>query len=476
MTTTNISNILKAASASDTQALRARLSGEILLPGETAYDEARKVANLLFDRAPSAIVRVATTEDVAETVRFARTNNVPFAVKSGGHSVAGHSNPEGALLIDMSQFKNVNIDPARQIARVQPGANSGELAGPAHAYGLALSTGDTSSVGIGGLTTGGGIGFMVRKFGLAIDNLLSVEVVTADGQILRAWSRENSDLFWAVRGGGSNFGIITEFEFKLAKVGAVYGGALVLPATKEILRAYIDYATNAPDDLTTITNVMHAPPAPFIPEDRVGEPVLMILMVWSGKLEDGVKAVQPLRELGEVIADAVGPMPYPVIYNFTAEAAQPHYGAIRSLFAREFSDESLEAALEALRNAPSPMSMVQFRPFGGAFNRPGANTTAFAHRDAKLMVTALGLWLDPNENRETYADWVDGLWTKVRHHQSGVYCNFVANEGAERVRDAYPGASYAKLAVVKAKYDPENVFSFNQNIRPAATQSAEKAA
>lgn len=476
MTTANISNVLKAVSASDTQALRARLSGEVLLPGETAYDEARKVANLVFDRAPSAIVRVETTQDVAEAVRFARANNTPFAVKSGGHSVAGHSNPEGALLIDMSQLKAVNIDPARQIARVQPGATSGELAGPAHAYGLALSTGDASSVGIGGLTTGGGIGFMVRKFGLAIDNLLSVEVVTADGEILRASSKENSDLFWAVRGGGSNFGIITEFEFKLARVGAVYGGALVLPATQEILRAYIDYAVNAPDDLTTITNIMYAPPAPFIPEDRVGEPVLMILMVWSGRLEDGAKAVQPLRELGEIIADAVGPMPYPAIYNFTAAAAEPHHVAIRSLFAREFSDQSLEVALEALRNAPSPMSMVQFRPLGGAFSRPGANATAFAHRDAKLMVTALGLWMDPSEKKETYEAWVDGLWTKVRHHQSGVYCNFVANEGNERVREAYPGATYAKLALVKAKYDPENVFSFNQNIKPAATQPAEKAA
>ena len=252
-------------------------------------------------------------------------------------------------------MKNVSINPEARTARVQPGVTSGDFAGPAHAYGLALSTGDTSSVGFGGLTTGGGIGWMVRKYGLAIDNLLSAQVVTAAGEQVTASPTENPDLFWAIRGGG--FGIITEFEFRLAPVGQVYGGALVFPATREITRAYLDYIKNAPDDLTTITFIMHAPPAPFIPENRVGEVVLFIMPVWTGSIEDGEKAIAPLRTLAEPIADTVAPMPYPVIYDYTADAAA-HAAEVRSMFSDEISDETIEAILKAYENSSSPYNLV----------------------------------------------------------------------------------------------------------------------
>ena len=228
----------------------------------------------MVDRRPLAIVRAANAQDVAEAVSFARDHALPLAVRSGGHSLAHHSMIDGAIVVDLSGMKRVSIDPEARIARVQAGATSGDLAGPAHAHGLALSTGDTSSVGMGGLTTGGGIGFMARKYGLAIDNLLSAQVVTADGEIVTASADEHPDLFWAIRGGGGNFGIVTEFKFRLAPVGQILGGDLLLPASREVLRGYLDYAASAPDDLTTIANLMHAPPAPFVPPERVGELVL----------------------------------------------------------------------------------------------------------------------------------------------------------------------------------------------------------
>jgi FAD/FMN-containing dehydrogenase len=267
---TTIETLLKTASAEDTQALRSRLRGEVVVADDEQYDTARRVHNLTFDRRPAIIVRPQGTADVAEAVKFARSRGYEIAVRSGGHSAAGHSSVDGSLVIDFSAMKGISIDDRKKTARVEAGVTSGDLAGPAHAYGLSLSTGDTSTVALGGLVTGGGIGWMVRKHGLTIDNLISAEVVTADGGVIRASAREHSDLFWAIRGGGGNFGVVTEFEFKLWGDGSVYGGALVLPATPEVIRGYLDYAVSAPDELTTIGTVMHAPPAPFIPENTSG--------------------------------------------------------------------------------------------------------------------------------------------------------------------------------------------------------------
>lgn len=462
--TTQIS--IRPAMAGYIDALRAAIAGNVVTPGSANYDEARTIHDPSADRRPMAIVQAANALDVATAVRFSRAHEYALAVRSGGHSLAGHSMIDGVVVIDLSGMRGVNIDATTATARVQPGATSGDLAGPAHAYGFALSTGDAASVGIGGLTTGGGIGFMVRRFGLAIDNLLSAEVVTASGDIVTASPDENPDLFWAIRGGGGNFGIITEFTFRLAPVGSVLGGALVLPATPEVLRGYLEYARHAPDDLTTITNFMHAPPAPFIPEDRIGEPVLMILAVWTGDEEEGQRVLAPLRALAEPVADTIEMMPYPAMYNYTAMASSPHMGIPRAMYADAFSDSSIEAVFEAMAVATSPVSMVQFRPLGGAHNRVDAGATAYANRDRNYFFSVLGLWMDPAEDGEPHRQWTEDLWTRVRSDANGVYVNFLGDEGDARIHEAYPGTTYARLADAKAKWDPENVFRFNQNIRP----------
>ncbi|MBI5288033.1 MAG: FAD-binding oxidoreductase [Chloroflexi bacterium] len=446
--------------------LRRRVAGEIITAGDEAYDGARALANLTFDRRPLAIVRAESTDDVAETVRFARGAGLPLTVRSGGHSVPGLSVVDGAVVVDLSRMKRVVIDVEQCTARVQAGATSGDIAGPAGEHGLAITTGDTSSVGMGGLATGGGIGFMARKYGLTIDNLLSARVVTSEGDTVTANPTEHPDLFWAIRGGGGNFGIVTEFELRLAPVGQVLGGALVLPATREVIRGYLEHADAAPDDLTTIANLMHAPPAPFIPEDRVGEPVLMIFAVWTGGIEEGQRAFAPFRALAEPVADAIGEMPYKDIYMFTAPQAEPHAAIVRSMFADDVSDVAIDAALAAMERATSPMDIVQYRAQGGAIAQVSSDATAFAHRTQRYFVAVLGLWMDPTEDAAPHQAWVDDLWQQVRPEGNGVYVNFLANEGEDRIREAYPAVTMARLREVKRRYDPENVFRFNQNIKP----------
>jgi FAD/FMN-containing dehydrogenase len=448
------------------QALRSRLSGQIITAASADFDKARTVININVDRRPLAMVRVATAQDVAETVRFARDRGLPLAVRSGGHSLAQYSVIDDAIVVDLSGMKRVSIDPEERIARVQAGATSGDLAGPANAHGLALTTGDTHSVGMGGLTTGGGIGFMVRKYGLAIDNLLAAQVVTAAGEIVTASESEHPELFWAIRGGGGNFGIVTEFTYRLAPVGQILGGELMLPASREVLRGYLDYVAAAPDDLTTIANLWHAPPAPHVPQERVGELVLSILVCWTGSVADGERALAPLRALATPVADAVSPIPYPDIYKFTAFAAEPHGASIRSMFADELSDGALDAALEAMEHASSPFSLIQFRGLGGAFARVSSDATAFAHRHQRYFVAIIGIWLDAAEDAATHAAWTEALWQTIRPEGSGVYVNFLEREGAGRVRDAYPPATFERLAEIKRKYDPRNLFRFNQNIPP----------
>jgi FAD/FMN-containing dehydrogenase len=450
------------------KALRAQLEGQLITAASEAFDTARKTLYITLDRRPRAIVRAASAQDVAVTVRFAAERGLPLAVRSGGHSLAHLSVIDDALMVDLSGMKRVSIDPEARLARVQAGATSGDLAGPASAHGLALTTGDTHSVGMGGLTTGGGIGFMVRKYGLAIDNLLAAQVVTASGEIVTASPDEHPDLFWAIRGGGGNVGIVTEFTYRLAPVGQILGGELLLPASREVLRGYLDYVATAPDELTTIANVLHAPPFPHVPAERVGELALSILVCWTGSLADGERALAPLRALAEPIVDAVRPMPYPEIYRFTAHQAEPHGASIRSMFAHDFSDQALDAVLAAMENASSPFSLVQFRGLGGALARVPTDSTAFAHRDKPYFFAIIGLWLDPAEDPAVHTAWTEELWRVTRPEGAGVYVNFLENEGADRVRDAYPPATYARLAEIKRAYDPRNMFRFNQNITPKA--------
>jgi FAD/FMN-containing dehydrogenase len=446
--------------------LRSRLRGRLITAEEADYDDARRVLYFTVDRRPLAIVRAADARDVATVVNYARDHSLPLAVRSGGHSLAYLSVIDNAIVVDLSEMARVSIDPAARTARVQPGATSGDLAGPANDFGLALSTGDTHSVGMGGLTTGGGIGFMVRKYGLAIDNLLAAQVVTAAGDIVTASAEEHPDLFWAIRGGGGNAGIVTEFVFRLAPVGQVLGGELMLPASREVLRGYLNYAASAPEELTTIANLMYAPPAPHVPQEHVGELVLSILVCWTGDVSDGERALAPLKALATPIADAVSPIPYPRIYRFTEHQAAPHAASIRMMFADELSDAALDAALAAMKRASSPFSLVQFRGLGGAMARVPNDATAFAHRERRFFVAIIGLWLDPSEDPAVHEAWTAALWPTFHREGNGVYVNFLEAEGADRVREAYPPATYARLAAVKRRYDPDNLFRFNQNVPP----------
>jgi FAD/FMN-containing dehydrogenase len=447
-------------------ALRDQVLGDVLTPESDAFDEARRLPYVTVDRRPRVIVRVATAEDIVTTVNFAREQGWPLSVRSGGHSLAYFSVADDAVVVDMSKMKKVTIDPATGIAKVQGGATSGDLAAAAQPLGLALTTGDTRSVGIGGLTTGGGVGFMVRKYGLTIDNLLSAKVVLADGRIVTASVDEHADLFWAIRGGGGNVGIITEFTFQLARVGTILGGDLMLPASREVVRKYLDYVATAPEDLTTIANVMQAPPAPYVPAERIGEVVLSILVSWTGSIEEGKKVLAPLRALAEPVADTVAPIPYEDIYRYTDHYSAPHSAAIRMMFSDALSDDAIDAGIEAIRNASSPFGMFHLRGLGGAMSRVAADATAFANRTQQYFVAIINVWLDPADDAAVHQAWTESLWQKIRHEGSGVYVNFLESEGEERIREAYPAGAYERLAEVKGKYDPENFFRFNQNVSP----------
>lgn len=454
----------------DTDPLRSlqdHLEGRLLTADQDSYDTARKTVSLRSDRHPLAIVQARCPDDVAAAVRFAHEHDLLLAVRSGGHSIALQSVVDDALVVDLSLMKRVEIDPATHTARVEPGATSGDLAWPAHAHGLALSTGDTHSVGMGGLTTGGGIGYLVRKHGLTIDNLLSARVVTADGEIVTASPTEHPDLFWAIRGGGGNMGVVVEFTYRLAPVSHILGGLLVLPATREVIRGYLDYSIAAPDELTTLADLTKAPPLPFIPEGWVGEPVLMILTAWSGSAEDGERALAPLRALAEPVADVMSWMPYPSIYEFTAHLAEPHGASIRMMFADELSDEAIDEMLTATEAGTADANLIHLRGLGGAFGRVPTDATAFAHRDRRYFVAVIAVWLDTAEDVDPHEHWTIALWNHLRAHARGVYVNFLEDEGADRVREAYPPRTYERLAAIKRRYDPDNLFRLNQNIPPA---------
>ncbi|RIK40671.1 MAG: FAD-linked oxidase [Chloroflexi bacterium] len=449
------------------EALRAQLDGDLITPERPEYDKARQVQDIAVDRYPLAIVRAASARDVAAAVQVAAAHALPLAVRGGGHSLARLSMADDALVIDLSAMRGISIDPETRIARVQGGVTSGDLAGPAGEHGLALTTGDTATVGFGGLASGGGLGFMARKYGMTIDNLLSAQVVTAAGEIVTASPNEHPDLFWAIRGGGGNFGVITEFTLRLAEVPQILGGVLLLPATREVLRGYLEYTATAPDELSTIANLMLGAPFPYTPEEWYGKPVVMVIVCWSGDLEAGERAIAPLRALAEPIADTIAPGPYSSIYDWTAHQEVRHSFSLRSMYANELSDAALDAALEAIANASSPYSLIHLRGLGGALNRVMPDATAYAHRHQRYMYTIIGLWMDADEDPEPHSAWTLSLWEKVRHEGDGVYVNFLQNEGPERVRDAYPPATYARLREIKRRYDPTNLFRLNQNISPA---------
>jgi len=448
--------------------LREHVQGETITAEDPAYEESRRVYNAMIDRRPRVIVRCAGADDVVAAVNFARESGLDLAVRGGSHSVPGFGTADDAVVIDLSRMQAVEVDPGARTARGQGGATWGAFNDATHAHGLATTGGIISTTGIGGLTLGGGIGYLSRGFGLSCDNLRSAEVVTADGRTLTASSEANEDLFWAIRGGGGNFGVVTSFEYQVHPVREIYGGPMLyeLRDAATVLKFYREFIRDAPEELGGFPAWQIAPPLPFIPEDRHGEPFLVFVTCWAGPIEKGEAALKPLHEVAPVLADGVGPMPYPAL-NSAFDALVPpgmqHYW--KANFVKELTDEAIDAHLEHGPKVPVVNSTVHIYPINGACHRVAPDATAFAYRDATFATVIAGMWPDPAENDDNIA-WVRDFYEATApHSEEGGYVNFMAGDDQERVKVNYR-ENYDRLVDVKRKYDPDNLFHLNQNIQP----------
>ena len=449
--------------------LRAAITGRVITPDDQDYDQARTVFYGGIDRRPLAIVRVANANDVAYVVSLARETGLELAVRSGGHSVPGHSVSEGGIVIDLSEMKALQIDPEGRTAWAETGLTASEFTAAAGAHGLATGFGDTGSVGIGGITLGGGVGFLVRKYGMTIDDLLAAEIVIANGELLHVDANNHPDLFWAIRGGGGNFGVVTRFQFRLHPVDMVVGGMLFLPATPDVVRSFVAEAEAAPEELSTIANVMVAPPMPFIPAEYHGKLIIMAMMVCTGDIEAGQRAIAPFRALATPIADMLRPMHYPEMYP--PEQGEYHpLAASRTMFIDTVDQHTVDVIFEHLRNSTAQMAATQIRVLGGAMARIPAEATAFAHRHRRIMVNVAAMYGNPAEAAE-HETWAIDFAAALRQGDFDAYVNFLGTDGKDRIRDAYPGATWDRLVAIKTRYDPTNVFRLNQNITPALESS-----
>ncbi len=459
---------MQSATAIPFDQLRADIRGTVIAPDDAGYDEARTIVSGEFDRRPSVIVRVIDANDVAHVVKLARDTHTELAVRSGGHSGAGHSTTDGGIVMDLRDMKALEIDVDGRTAWAETGLTAGEFTTAAAAKGLAVGFGDTATVGLGGITLGGGVGYLVRKHGLTIDNLLAGEIVTADGELLHVDAESHADLFWAIRGGGGNFGVATRFKFRLHSLEEIVGGILVLPATPDTIAGFMAAADAAPDELSTIANVMTCPPMPFVPEEQHGSIVILAMLVYAGAAEDGERAMAPFRSLAEPIADLVRPMTYPEM--FPPEEGDGDYhptAAARTMFVDSIDRALAETILERLNASDAPLRVAQLRVLGGAMARVRTDETAFAHRQSRIMVNVAAFY-EGTADRAGRLAWVDDLAEALRQDDGGAYVNFLGTDGAERIRAAYPGPTWDRLTEIKRRYDPTNLFRLNQNIAPAA--------
>jgi FAD/FMN-containing dehydrogenase len=448
--------------------LREHLRGEVITPSDEGYDEARKVLNAMIERHPAVIVRCSEAADVAAAVDFARENQLDVAVRGGAHSVPGFGTVEGGVVIDLSRMQRVVVDPERRTARAQGGATWGSFNDATHPHGLATTGGVVSTTGVGGLTLGGGIGYLARGVGLSCDNLISAEVVTADGRSVVASDSENEDLFWALRGGGGNFGVVTSFEFRLHPVTDVYGGPMFfeMDDAGTVLRAFREFIVDAPEEFGGFPAWQIAPPLPFIPEDRHGDTFLAFVACWAGPVDEGERVLKPLRDAAPVVAEHVGTMPYPAL-NSAFDALYPpglqHYW--KANFVKELTDEAIDAHLEHGPNVPAVNSTAHIYPINGACNRIAPDATAFAYRDATFATVIVGIWPDPADN-EANIKWVRDYYDATAPlSEEGGYVNFMSEDDQDRIKANYKG-NYEHLVEVKRTYDPDNLFHLNQNIRP----------
>jgi FAD/FMN-containing dehydrogenase len=448
--------------------LRERTRGQVFTDGDEGYDEARRVHQAMYDRRPWVVVRCENAGDVMAAVDFARSNELDLAVRGGGHSVPGFGTVDDGVVVDLSGMRNVRVNPVSRTARAGGGATWGDFNAATHAFGLASTGGIISTTGVGGLTLGGGIGYLDRGLGLACDNLISADVVTADGQFLIASEKENEDLFWALRGGGGNFGVVTALEFKLAPLSTIYGGPMLfeMADAAAVVAGFRDLIMDAPEELGGFPGFQIAPPLPFIPEDRHGDVFALIVGCWAGDPERGETEISKFREFAPVVAEMVGPMPYPALNSAFDGLVPPglqHYW--KANFVTELTDEAIQAHLRHAPGLPAVNSTVHIYPINGACHRVTPGATAFAYRDANFATVIAGMWPDAADN-EANTEWVKGYYDDVAPlSESGGYINFMADDDQGRIRDNYK-ENYDRLVEVKRKYDPGNLFHLNQNIAP----------
>ena len=465
---------LKAAAprqlATRIEELKRNVSGQVVLPHDDAYEAARKIWNATIDKHPALIVRCASTSDVVRAVNFARDNGLPLAVRGGGHNIAGNAVCDDGIVIDLSQMKAARVDPVARRVTIEGGATLADLDAATQAHGLATPVGINSTTGIAGLTLGGGFGWLSRKHGMTVDNLESAEVVTAAGEVVRASATERPDLFWALRGGGGNFGVVTRFEFRLHPVGPdVLSGLIVYPisAAKSVLRQYREFVAKAPDDLSVWAVLRQAPPLPFLPAEVHGTGIIALALLYTGDPKLGEPLIDPLRKFGTPVGEHVGVQPYAAWQQAFDPLLTP--GARNYWKSHNFStlkDGLFDTVIEYIETLPSPQCEIFFAALGGATSRPAPGSAAYAHRDVQFVMNVHGRWEDSADDERCIGWARDFFDASAPFASGGVYVNFLTADEGDRVRSAY-GPNYDRLARVKRTYDPTNLFRVNQNIQPA---------
>jgi len=449
--------------------LKRHVKGQIVLPADPSYDDVRKIWNAMINRRPAVIVQCKGPDDVPHAIQCARQNGLEISVRGAGHNIAGNAVCEGGMMIDLSLMKSVRVDAAKKRAYVEPGATLAEVDEAIQAHGLVTPVGINSTTGIAGLTLGGGFGWLTRKYGMTVDNLASVELVTANGKKVRASESENADLFWALRGGGGNFGVVTQFEFTLHPVGPqILAGLIVFPLeqAKQVLRQYREFVASAPEELSVWGVLRQAPPLPFLPKEVHGKEIVVLAVFYGGDIGEGEKLIAPLRRFGKAHGEHIGVQPYvqwqKAFDPLLTPGARNYW---KSHNFRELRDESLDTMIEFARKLPSPQCEIFIAHIAGAANRIPADAMAYGHRDARFVMNVHGRWNDATQDA-TCIGWARAFFDATAPHASGgTYVNFMTEDESGRVTAAY-GANYARLADIKKRHDPDNVFHLNQNIKP----------
>lgn len=452
-----------------TEKFKDSLKGQLVLPDDQGYDQVREIWNAMIDRRPAVIVQCAEADDVTRAITFARENDLEISIRGAGHNIAGNALCDNGMMIDLSTMTRVRVDAAKMRAYVQPGATLADFDKAAQAHGLATPVGINSTTGIAGLTLGGGFGWLTRKYGMTVDNLVSAEVIAADGRKIRASETENADLFWAIRGGGGNFGVVTEFEFELHPVGPeILAGLIVFPfdQAKQVLTQYREFVESAPEELTVWVVLRKAPPLPFLPEEIHGKPVVVLAICYTGDIAEGERLIEPLCSFGEAHGEHIGAQPYTEWQQAFDPLLTPgarNYWKSHNF--REISEGALDSMIEFAGRLPSPQCEIFVGLIGGAPNRVAADAMAYGSRDARFVLNVHARWEDPAQD-ETCIGWARAFFkASAPYASAGAYVNFMTEEEGDRVAAAY-GPNYKRLVQIKKQYDPENLFHLNQNIKP----------